>query len=403
MGVLAAEEKERMYYCDVCERQVGGQLEYKEHISQHATCGIDGCTYTAHQDILEKHIRHQHLTGFYQRIVQGNSPEDIEKWRQERRKNWPTRLKIAEKIVAKEALKDRGEVMELKRERRKTWQTQEPEPEREWKCNCKARQYLEGLRGRRRGWIPRNIKHQRHCAELENIRERAREKREKRQEKFQERKSAIKALNIGQPKRKRRKVEAESSESEDEDCNGGLKMFRGTVNMIREREKRLVQSNTAPPPAPRDLVSYGDDDSEEDESPEEVKTVVSYENDVEQQEPTEVVESAVVNKSRKKKKNPATDAADKPRDIPSISGKEDGKAEDEGPEDIADEKAEEAPEETFATLEPQAEVDKLPAVFRQRLRQPTLLERLLLSEIKKERNTILQCVRYVCKNNFFQE
>lgn len=91
--------------------------EYKQHVSEHATFGIDGCSYTAHQDILEKHIMHQHLTGFYNRIVQGNSPEDIEKWRQERRKNFPTKMKIAEKILKKEMMKDRGEVMHLKRER----------------------------------------------------------------------------------------------------------------------------------------------------------------------------------------------------------------------------------------------------------------------------------------------
>lgn len=72
---------------------------------------------------------------------------------------------------------------------------------------------------------------------------------------------------------------------------------------------------------------------------------------------------------------------------------------EEVPEDKAEDKAEEIPEESPAA----AEAEKLPAVFRKRLRQPTLLEKLLLSEIKKERNTILQCVRYVCKNNFFQQ
>ena len=66
-------------------------------------CNHDDCYH--HQ-----HIRHQHLTGFYKRIVQGNSPQDIEAWRAERRKNWPTRLKIAEKIVEQEALRERGEV-----------------------------------------------------------------------------------------------------------------------------------------------------------------------------------------------------------------------------------------------------------------------------------------------------
>ena len=394
---------------------MGGEPEWREHVSQHATCGIDGCTYTAHQDVLEKHIRHQHLTGFYQRIVQGNSPEDIEKWRQERRKNWPTQLKIAEKIVEKEALKERGEVMDLKRERRKAWQSQpqSQEPEKEWMCNCKARQYLESIRGRRnRAWLPRNIRHQRHCAELENIRERAREKREKRQEKFMERKAASKGVkscqsDTSEPERKRRRAEDESSDSEDEKCNGGLRMFRGTVHMIQERERKLREKSNVLEPSPRvsrDLVSYEDDDSGDDEGPEEMKTVVSYENDNEPQKPSEATEPIEVRKPRKKRKKPAT--CEPAGSNPPVPGEEDQEVvgdEEEGTEDISEEKAEEMPEEPLAVPGPRAEADKLPAVFRKRLRQPTLLERLLLSEIKKERNSILQCVRYVCKNNFFQE
>merc|ERR1712037_340190 len=57
-----------------------------------------------------------------------------------------------------------------------------------------------------------------------------------------------------------------------------------------------------------------------------------------------------------------------------------------------------------AATEPKEKVAKVTrqSVLEQRIRPPTLLERLLLQEIKKERNTILQCVRYVCKNNFFE-
>ena len=198
----------RTYFCDVCEKPVGNAAEYKQHVSEHATCGIDGCQYTAHQDILETHIRHQHLSGFYNRIVQGNTPEDIEKWRAERRKNWPTHVRMAEKIVAQEAQRERGEVMHLRREKRRREELGDrtnkelEEPEREWECNCKARHFVEGLRGRGRGrgrgrnWIPRNIRHQGHCRELELIRERAKEKREQREAAFEE-------------KREKRKLEAE--------------------------------------------------------------------------------------------------------------------------------------------------------------------------------------------------
>jgi len=42
-------------------------------------------------------------------------------------------------------------------------------------------------------------------------------------------------------------------------------------------------------------------------------------------------------------------------------------------------------------------------VFDHPIRPPTLLERLLLDEIKRERNLILQCVRYVCNNRFLQD
>ena len=35
------------------------------------------------------------------------------------------------------------------------------------------------------------------------------------------------------------------------------------------------------------------------------------------------------------------------------------------------------------------------------MRPPTLLEKLLKDEIISERNKILQCVRFVCRSNFF--
>ena len=82
--------------------------------------------------------------------MQGNTPEDIEKWRAERRKNFPTQMKIAEKIVEKETLKERGEVMHLKREKRRReeenhhhQQKNASESEQTWECNCKARQFVD--------------------------------------------------------------------------------------------------------------------------------------------------------------------------------------------------------------------------------------------------------------------
>merc|ERR1712048_1398389 len=94
-----------------------------------------------------------------------------------------------------------GEVMHLKREKRRRDDVevaarqvkQKSDQEQSWECNCKARQYVESLRGRRRQWIPRNVRHQSHCAELFKIRERAKKKREKRQAAWEEKKEKMKA------------------------------------------------------------------------------------------------------------------------------------------------------------------------------------------------------------------
>ena len=479
-----------MYFCDVCERMVGSAAEYKQHVSEHATCGIDGCSYTAHQDILEKHIMHQHLTGFYNRIVQGNSPEDIEKWRQERRKNFPTKMKIAEKILKKEMMKERGEVMHLKREKRKPEELIQNEqmnreeaakPEQEWHCTCKARQLVENMPGRGRGGrggrarIPRDIRHQKHCRELEMIRERMKVKQEKNQafwdKKREERRRSMEEKenrdknnvkrdheNDGKETpvvvKKIRRTEPEDSCSDEEGWNDGLMMFKGTVHMERERMKiqeEKLQQHTSKPSF-SSLVAYDeDDDDSDDEAPVEVKTVVSYDNVIPDEPIKKDDEPKSSKKPRKRRKKQAaaepcpaphteesveTTASLTPAEeallairstiqshiesfepTPSTSAEpvseqtQDMKVEEvkEIVDEVVENNNENIPDDPAAedefVQEPLSSSIKLkqdvPVVFKKRLRHPTLLERLLLSEIKNERNTILQCVRYVCKNNFF--
>ena len=59
---------------------------------KHQTCGLDGCSFTAAAKSLETHILHMHSSGLYNRVHQGNTREDIAKWRAERKK-WGIRYK----------------------------------------------------------------------------------------------------------------------------------------------------------------------------------------------------------------------------------------------------------------------------------------------------------------------
>ena len=177
------------------------------------------------------------------------------------------------------------------------------------------------------------------------------------------------------------------------------------------------------------LVSYDNEGSDSDEAPEEIKTVVSYDNDVPEDTNEADKMSSKKPRKRKKKHNSGDGAANEPEaanaaevalkevratieshiqsfDNPPVPGEENLVEETETdnldaipePPSAIEEFVEE-PQSSLPIEKPKQEV---PVVFKKRLRHPTLLEKLLLSEIKSERNTILQCVRYVCKNNFFQ-
>ena len=140
-----------------------------------------------------------------------------------------------------------------------------------------------------------------------------------------------------------------------------------------------------------------------DEAPEEIKIVKSYENE----DPGDI-ESSSKSSVRNDKTKPSRKRKRKP--------KQDGEVK-EAEEDVEHtEKASNSGKSVSEKVEPRTRFASK-SVLEQRIRPPTLLEKLLLQvetqsyilylksafqEIKKERNTILQCVRYVCKNNFFE-
>lgn len=63
-------------------------------MSEHRTCNLDGCTFTAHFKVIEKHVLMQHATGLYDKIRNLNTPEDIAKWVEERKRRYPNRENI---------------------------------------------------------------------------------------------------------------------------------------------------------------------------------------------------------------------------------------------------------------------------------------------------------------------
>lgn len=79
-------DDEKSHYCEVCDRDFPSKDTLSQHKSTHRICGIDGCTFSAHPMLVEKHIIMQHRTGLYERMKDLSIPENLEKWIMERKK-----------------------------------------------------------------------------------------------------------------------------------------------------------------------------------------------------------------------------------------------------------------------------------------------------------------------------
>ncbi|KAI4487706.1 hypothetical protein M0802_011896 [Mischocyttarus mexicanus] len=90
-------EVNKKYYCEVCDKEYNKEEKLAEHMTTHRVCGIDGCTFSANNLLVDKHIKMQHHTGLYDKVKNVSTPEEIEKWIKDRKRKYPTKARIEEK------------------------------------------------------------------------------------------------------------------------------------------------------------------------------------------------------------------------------------------------------------------------------------------------------------------
>jgi len=501
LHVLAKESFTSATWCDVCEKGFESVHKLKEHSAEHATCGVDGCSYTAHESLLEKHVRHQHLSGLFQKIPQGQSKEDIEKWRAERRKNFPTRDKVATKDAAREEARERGEVLRLQKiinkytgvkddsaseDGKENRYGRDRQPEPDWECNCKARFMLNGNNTRGRGgWRNRNhhvnikrLKHQSHCQELVRIRERIKASNEEKAKIRLEKAQAAHEKKLKDKEEKGEKGDAnetdvnernadpsripvealdniEDSDSEPEGMCGTLPMFSGIGKTVFHNSLSVFDGESRSADNPfhisddEDDFSPGKEESfhiSDDDDDKTIDTAQDIPISDEEGSDNECIDFDNSNVAEGKdgiishdENEPPTEVKMVKQILNEIPAVQNDDSDDEPPEEITINKTdtnsfptdenkekEEKDKSTSKTdtdmprfqtrkrkhkgdanTEPDTSQTKdnkkkVKSVLAQRIAPPTLLEKLLSDEILHERNVILQCVRYVCKNNFFQ-
>lgn len=367
--------------CELCDCSFKQPYQLEKHLREHEKCWFDNCYFEGHSKLLQQHIEMQHQSGLFQRIGKIETEEDIEKWREERRKRYPTKANIAARQLAQEERLKRGE------------RIQEP--------------------NNRFGQMQNRKKAQQHRQPNQNDtpkRQSDKKKQDKRRKRT--RRNDKKGMADKDSSAKDEVSKTESNEA----ANDQLKADQGSVETKEEAAPSSNALSALLGMYGSDSESDNQETSDEDIANGVTVPLITSAADLNKTSPPQSIDrkrtaSCDIELPNKQMKV----EIDERNEMQAVESDSDDEAPEEQPINRQSHDSQQ-PDETNSgptQIQPEEETKAVPQALhmakkrtvldmtRKIRNQNTLLEKLLQKDIRHERNVLLQCVRYVVANNFF--
>jgi hypothetical protein len=245
---LQPTEPQQEYYCEPCDKSFRKGFDYHAHCKTHEKCTEEGCNFYASKKVVVAHYHSAHgeysgsgykvidVEGQRFNLLLGYSPKEIEEWKLERRKHFPSAMKVKQKRNQEALLDESGGIKIDKQSSRKRNALSLSDEQLQQQQKKKRRQSLkipEPLSGGKKGSLLKKLFEKEILTEenliLQAIRFICKSN-------YFEKEEAVKQKKVSGSKSKSKESDGEDSDDSDEEEDG--EEDHGQVIDIRENEKR---------------------------------------------------------------------------------------------------------------------------------------------------------------------
>lgn len=342
----------REFSCDACQKEFASKETLTAHLGTHVQCSYDGCSFKASRKSLKLHWIQMHASGKMR--IKLDTPEEIAKWREERKRKYPTIANVEKKKEEESKRQASGQVLKT--------------------TNFRYRKGQRGGRTFHSGGLNHFNKRPCHRREqdLKNKTENRSQISEKVQDKGNEESQCqqTKVLQNGEDPLSIVLADCDGAESDRESetiqvssPNGSSPAFTNGTNLTTS-ETSVPGDNSMQLSALTSLCSAYASDSDECKEQGEINNNKETDEDLVEKPEIRMSSETLPSKEEKKHQSKRRNRKFQRRKNKSkINAKVDSKSHG--------------------------------------VRKSTLLEKLLAPEIRHERNVVLQCLRHIVKKNFF--